>query len=113
MRNSPGDSSRKISQKAVENITALGGASAAAAIQRLFLRFFDKFDYEKLGWSCRLEQGICHMGGVEDAAHGYVIVKGSGIPTLSVLGYNRAVNWEVLVERIKRIAQDNVQAVVQ
>ncbi len=113
VRNSPGDYPRKISQKAVENITALGGASAAAAIQRLFLRFFDQFDYEKLGWSCRLEQDVCHMGGVEDTSHGYVIVKGSGIPTLSVLGYNRAVNWDVLVERIKRIAQDNVQAVVQ
>lgn len=111
--NSPGDYPRRISQKAVENITALGGASAAAAIQRLFLRFFDQFDYEKLGWSCRLEQGVCHMGGVEDTAQGYVIVKGSGIPVLSVLGYNRAVNWEVLVERMKRIAQDNVRAVVQ
>jgi hypothetical protein len=110
---SPGSYPRKISQKAVENITALGGASAAAAVQRLFLRFFDEFDYDKLGWSCRLEKGVCRMGGVENTAQGYVIVKGDSIPRLDVLGYNREVNWEILLERVKRIVQDNVRAVVQ
>jgi hypothetical protein len=30
-----------------------------------------------------------------------------------VLGYNRDVNWDVLVERVKRIAADNVRAVVE
>jgi hypothetical protein len=113
VRSSPGQYTRKISQKAVENITALGGASAAARVQRLFLRFFDQFDYEKLGWSCHLEKGVCRMGGVEDARQGYVIVKGAGVPALSVLGYNRDVNWDVLVERVKRIAADNVRAVVE
>ena len=113
VKSSPGDYPRKISQKAVENITALGGASAAAAAQRMFLRFFQQFDYETLGWSCRLEKGVCRMGGVENTANGYVIVKGSGVPALSVLGYNRDVNWEVLVERVKRVAADNVRAVVQ
>jgi hypothetical protein len=113
VRNSPGDYPRKISQKAVENITALGGATAAAAIQRMFLRFFEQFDYEKLGWSCRLQNGVCHMGGVEDAAQGYVIVKGNGVPALSVMGYNRDVNWQVLVERVRRVMQDNVRAVVE
>jgi hypothetical protein len=113
VKSSPGDYPRKISQKAVENITALGGASAAAAAQRMFLRFFQQFDYETLGWSCRLEKGVCRMGGVENTANGYVIVKGSGVPALSVLGYNRDVNWEVLVERVKRVAEDNVRAVVQ
>jgi hypothetical protein len=53
------------------------------------------------------------MGGVENTAQGYVLVKGAGVPALSVLGYNREVNWEVLLERMKRIAQDNVRAVVE
>ena len=110
---SPGSYVRKISQKAVENITALGGASAAAAVQRVFLRFFDQFDYDKLGWSCRLEKGVCHMGGVENTAQGYIIVKGESVPRLDVLGYNRDVNWDVLLERVRRIIQDNVRAVVQ
>lgn len=113
MQSSPGDYPRKISQAAVQNITALGGAGATAAIQRSFLRFFEEFGYQKLGWSCRLERNVCRMGGVEDTPQGYVIVKGSGVPALSVMGYNRAVNWNDLIDRLKRVVQDNVHAVVR
>jgi len=113
LKSSAGDYPRKISQRAVENITALGGAGAAAAIQGTFLRFFDQFGYEKLGVSCRLENGVCSMGGVEDRAQGYVIVKGGGIPALSVLGYNRSVDWAELVDRLKRVIQNNIRMIVQ
>ena len=110
---SPGSYPRKISQRAVQNISALGGAGAAAAIQRSLLRFFDQFGYEKLGLSCKLENGICMMDGIERAPQGYVIVKGGGIPAISVIGYNRAVDWHELVERLKRITQDNVKPIVE
>lgn len=113
LESSAGDYRRKISQRAVQNITALGGAGAAAAIQGTFLRFFDQFGYERLGLSCRLENGVCKMGGIEDVAQGYVIVKGGGIPALSVLGYNRAVDWNELVDRLKRVIQNNVRMIVQ
>ena len=105
---SPGDYPRRISQAAVQNITALGGAGAAAAIQRTFLRFFETFGYSRLGWSCRLDHDVCHMGGVEDAPQGYVIVKGGGIPAISVLGYNRNVSWRELLARLKRVTEGNV-----
>jgi hypothetical protein len=113
LQSSPGEYPRKISQAAVQNITALGGAGASAALQRTFLRFFEQFGYQKLGWSCRLEHDVCRMGGVEDTPQGYVIVKGSGVPALSVLGYNRVVNWPDLIDRLKRIVQDNVHAIVR
>ena len=113
LESSAGDYRRKISQRAVENITALGGAGAATAIQGTFLRFFDQFGYERLGVSCRLENGVCTMGGIEDQAQGYVIVKGGGIPALSVLGYNRSVDWNELVDRLKRVIQNNVRMIVQ
>lgn len=113
LESSAGEYSRKISQRAVQNITALGGAGAAAAIQGTFLRFFDQFGYERLGLRCRLKHGVCTMGGVEDAPQGYVIVKGGGIPALSVLGYNRAVDWNELVDRLKRVIQDNARMIVQ
>ena len=79
-RAAPGSYPRKISQRAVQNISALGGAGAAAAIQRSLLRFFDQFGYERLGLSCRLENGVCEMDGVERAPQGYVIVKGRRHP---------------------------------
>jgi len=106
-RSSPGNYPRKISQRAVENISALGGAGAAAAIQRSFLKFFNEFNYAKIGLSCKLRNSVCTMDGVEPAKSGYVIVKGSGIPAITVLGYNRSVSWNELLERVQRITAGN------
>lgn len=110
---SPGDYPRKISQRAVQNISALGGAGAAAALQRSFLRFFEQFGYQKLGLSCRLEDNVCHMDGIERAPQGFVIVKGGGIPAITVIGYNRSVDWRELIARLKRVTQDNVKPIVK
>ena len=99
---------RRISQAAVQNISALGGAGAAAAIQRSFLQIFETFGYSALGLSCKLEAGVCQMGGIENVAQGYVIVRGGGIPAITVLGYNRNVGWRELIERLKRVTAGNV-----
>jgi len=112
-RSSPGKYPKKISQRAVENISALGGAGAAAAIQRSFLRFFKEFNYSKIGLSCKLRKGICQMDGVEPAKDGYVIVKGSGVPAITVLGYNHSVSWDELLSRIQRVMQGNIKPVIQ
>ena len=110
---SPGNYPKKISQKAVQSISSLGGAGAAAAIQRSFLSFFEQFGYDRIGLSCVLRNGVCLMDGVEPAPHGYVIVKGGGIPAISVIGYNREVSWDELLERLKRVTQKNVKPVIQ
>ena len=102
---SAGDYPRKISQRAVENITALGGSGGTAALQRSFLRLFDQFGYRRIGLSCRLVRGICEMGGVTEAPTGYVIVEGGGIPALTVIGYNRSVAWDELLARLQRATQ--------
>lgn len=112
-RSSPGNYPKKISQRAVENISALGGAGAAAAIQRSFLRFLNDFNYGKIGLSCKLRNGVCAMDGVEPAQSGYVIVKGSSIPAITVLGYNRSVSWGELLERVQRITQGNAKPVIK
>lgn len=113
LQNSPGNYPKKISQRAVENISALGGGGAAAAIQRSFLRFFKQFNYGKMGLSCRLRNDICEMGGVESTPHGYIIVKGSGIPAITVMGYNQTVGWSELLSRIKRVTEGNTKAVIK
>ncbi|MFZ5556968.1 MAG: hypothetical protein ACOZDY_09660 [Pseudomonadota bacterium] len=109
----PGDYPRTISQRAVENISALGGAGAAAAIRRSFLRVFERFRYRRLGLSCELRDGVCRMDGVAPAPQGYVIVEGGGVPAVTVIGYNRAVGWNELIGRLKRITEANVTPVVQ
>lgn len=113
VQSSPGRYPKKISQRAVENISALGGGGAAAAIQRSFLRFFKQFNYGKMGLSCRLRHDVCEMSGIESTAHGYVIVKGSGIPAITVMGYNESVGWSELLARIKRVTDGNSKAIVK
>lgn len=115
---SPGDYRKKISQRAVENISALGGAGAVAAIQRSVLRFFNAFNYDKIGLSCRLANDICTMGGLPEERpkstdEGYLIVKGSGIPAISVKGFNATVGWDDLLSRIQRITNENTEAIVR
>ena len=113
VQSSAGKYPKKISQRAVENISALGGAGAAAAIQRSFLRFFGQFNYAKLGLSCKLHNDICQMGGIESTPQGYVIVKGSGIPAITVMGYNQTVGWSDLLGRLKRVIDSNSKAIVK
>ncbi len=108
---SPGDYRRRISQRAVQNIGALGGAGAMAAIQRSLLRVFDTFGYSELGLHCRLERGVCLMDGIDGevrANDGFVIVRGGGVPALDVIGYNRRVDWDELVNRLQRVIAENV-----
>lgn len=113
VQSSSGKYPKKISQRAVQNISALGGAGAAAAIQRSFLRFFEQFNYSKLGLSCQLRKDVCYMGGIESTAGGYIIVKGSGIPAITVMGYNQTVGWSELISRVKRITDSNTKAIVK
>ena len=95
------DSRHRISQKAVESISSIGGAGIGGALSRSFLRFFEDFPYDRLGISCRLENGVCAMGGVAPAVNGYYLVKGRFIPPrLDVVGYADRVDWNSLVAQI-------------
>jgi hypothetical protein len=96
-----------ISQKAVRKIAQLGGDGVVNALSRSILSFFEEFYYKRIGWGCRLENGTCEMSGTEPALNGYYIIKGSGLPRIDVIGYNSIVDWDVLITRLKRIA--NVQ----
>ena len=95
---------RRISQRAVDNISNLGGAGMAGALSRSFMRFFEDFGYDRLGFTCILRDGICQMSGVEDANQGYYLVKGGGIPRIDVIGHNKNTDWNVLLDRLANIA---------
>lgn len=115
---SPGAYRRRISQRAVQNIGALGGPGAALALQRGFLQFFESFGYREIGLSCKLARGVCRMGGLAgsddaDNGSGFAIVQGGGIPALNVIGYNRRVDWEELLARLQRVVESNAAPVIQ
>jgi hypothetical protein len=98
------DTSRhRISQRALDNLASLGGANAV--LSSTFLRVFSEFSYERLGISCRLRAGVCEMGGVEPAPRGYYLVKGGGLPPrVDVVGFNRRVDWQTLLSRLRAVS---------
>ena len=108
----PGDRSKhRISQRAVTNLSSIGGGSGggvAAALQGGFLKFFDDFGYERLGLSCRLANDVCTMGGVAAKDGGYYIVKGAGLPRIDVIGSQKRVAWSRLVRQLGAIMESEI-----
>jgi hypothetical protein len=100
------DSRHRISQRAVDNISNLGGGGVGGALSRGFLTLFEDFPYKRLGIRCRLENGVCHMGGVAPAENGYYLVQGTWLPPrLDVMGYAEQVDWESLVDRLVAVTR--------
>ena len=96
------DARHRISQKAIDNLSNIGGGGVGNALSKTFLGAFEEFPYDRLGISCRLTQGVCHMDGVAPAPGGYYIVKGRFLPPrIDIVGYSDRVDWESLLARIK------------
>ena len=101
-----GDSgSRRISQRAIDSISSIGGGPTGV-LSRGFLRVFQDFAYDKLGMSCVLRDGVCQMDGVEPApakgdVKAYYLVKGRLLPRIDVVGYAQRVSWSSLLAQVK------------
>lgn len=98
-------SKHRISQRAIDNITSIGGGSSASSfVQRRILGIFEDFPYSKIGITCLLRNNICHMGGVAKAKDGYYIVKPGILPPwLEIIGFNDTVDWQEMIERLKSL----------
>jgi len=103
---------QRISQRAVQDISSVGGGGIMHSIQGRLIGLFDDFGYRKIGIGCRLRNEICTMSGLHSAGGGFTIVEGSGLPRLNVVGFNREVDWPTLIERLSQIA-DGAAPVVQ
>lgn len=110
---------QRISQRAVKNISSVGGTSPAGGLQGMALELFKDFGYSKIGIQCRLVNSVCTMSGLAgDSTSGsgsdsFTILKGAGIPRLTVIGHNRRVDWPVLVDRLKAVAAGDVKPVIE
>ena len=92
---------RRISQRAVKDISDVGGSGIAGGLQAKALAFFDDFGYERIGLACKLRDNVCTMDGVGSAGDGYIIVAGAGLPRIQVVGFRRQVDWPTLVARLE------------
>ncbi len=91
----------RISQRAVNNLTAVGGGGVAAGLQGAVLKLFKTFGYKRIGLNCTLHGTVCQMSGLETSNDGYTIVEGSGLPHLHVIGHQTQVDWPTLVRRLR------------
>lgn len=98
------NSDQTISQKAIENISSLGGIQGA--ISRSFLRFFERFKYKKLKLSCKLHNSVCLMGGIDNKLNQFTIVEGGGLPKINIVGFAREIDWDVFVNRLLNASYD-------
>jgi hypothetical protein len=102
----PGDDTRRrISQRAIDSISAIGGGPTGL-LSRGFLSVFKDFSYDRMGISCVLRDGRCLMDGIEpappsDGRTGYYLVKGRLLPRIDVVGYAREVSWDTLLEQVE------------
>ncbi|KJV34639.1 hypothetical protein [Luteibacter yeojuensis] len=95
------DQGGRISQKAVNNLTTVGGGGMAGGLQGTVMKLFKTFGYRRIGLTCTLKGDVCTMGGLGAAKDGYTIVEGSGLPHLTVVGHQREVDWPTLVRRLQ------------
>ncbi|HTY99279.1 MAG TPA: hypothetical protein VMB75_05565, partial [Rhodocyclaceae bacterium] len=110
---SPGDYPRSISRGALRDISALGGAAGAEAVQRSPAGYATSFGYRRIGIGCALRGDVCNLDGIEPVGDGYLLVEGAGIPSVRVIGYNRRVDWNLLVSRIQAVVAGRSQAVIE
>lgn len=103
---------RRISQRAVENLTAVGGG-VQGRLASTFLRLFEAFAYRRLGFNCELDGDVCRASGIADRPDGtFTLVEGGGLPRIEVIGHNRRVDWPELVRRLNAVREGHT-AVVQ
>lgn len=94
---------RRISQRAIDDLSSLGGAGGAL-LTGTVLRVFDDFPYRRAGLACRLVNNICYIDGV--APHpsgGFYIVEGRGLPRLDVVGHRRLVDFPQVLRQLETI----------
>ncbi len=128
---------QRISQRAVQNISSVGDASFVTSLQGRLIGLFDDFGYKRIGIGCRLANEVCEMRGLgadrpgskppgsdnsspdnagsdnAGSEPGFIIVAGSGLPKLTVVGFNRRVDWPTLVERLAAVSKGDIKPVVE
>jgi len=93
---------RRISQRAVDNLSNLGGGLGGALIGNTVLSVFEDFPYRRAGLACRLSNNICYIDGVaEHESGGFYIVEGRGLPRLDIIGHRRLVDWPQLLSQLE------------
>ncbi len=102
---------RRISQRAVNDISSVAGSGLIAGLQAQVLKVFDDFGYARIGLGCTLRDNVCRMEGLSSGGDGYTIVEGAGLPRIQIVGFRRRVDWPTLVARLKAATEGQTPVV--
>ena len=104
------DRPHRISQKALENLSEIGGG-ISKVLSNTLLKFIPEYSYGRLGLSCRLENGVCNLGGVEETDDGFYILTRGGLlpPWVDVKGTGRSIYWDNLIDGLKQINEGDIE----
>jgi hypothetical protein len=95
-----------ISRQAVHHLATIGGGNSTAVLTGPVLRLFNNFSYRRLGLGCQLQDNVCQIRGLEEQGNAVVLLQGAGLPKISIVAYNRAVDWPQLVAELTAVSGD-------
>ncbi len=108
--------SQRISVKAVENISRIGGGqSPFVGLAGGFARIFKEFPYKKIGVRASLENDLFRVNGtIKEGGKEYIIKKGgfSGIDVVNQNPDNQA-SFKDMIKRIKRVTADKGKPIIR
>jgi hypothetical protein len=108
--------SQKISVKAVDNISQIGGGqSPFMGVAGAFAAVFKEFPYKKIGIKASLENDVFRINGTVKEGDKEYLIKRGGISGVNVVNQNpdNRVGFKDMVKRIKRVASEKSGPVVK
>ena len=97
---------KKISIKAIENLSILGGGGGSVS----FLgRLFKKFSYSRIGISCRLKNDVFELHGLYKSGNKEYLVKRGFFGGVNVINMNPKgkISFRDMLDRLKRIGKSS------
>lgn len=100
-----GEERRVLSIGALKDITVLGLPEEGKTIRQLPEREGFGLAYDRIGLGAVLRDGVCTLSGIpgHDTEDRILIMQGSGIPSVDIIGYNRRIDWSALVARFREV----------
>jgi len=105
------DLPHRISRQAVSNLSKLG-AGTGGPLASGWLSLIPSYSYGELGLGCRLINGVCHLRGVEALPDGgfRLLTRGGLLPPwIEIRGTSAQIEWQALVDGMRRIAGGEVE----
>jgi hypothetical protein len=94
-----------ISVKALDQISILGG-SESNALSRGIIGLFDRYRYEKMGFTSSLENDRFILHGIERTGGKDLLVVGSLLPpTVNVVSHSQVIAFSEMVRRLSRVRE--------